>query len=131
MAASTAQYPVGTGAFALDEWVRGDHLRLKRFPQYWEQGLPYLDDVVYLPMDDETVKMADLRAGSLDLVDAVPPSEQRAFVQDTRFRSFTLPGANWPNINLNCGAAAVQQQGAPAGGVVRGQPRSGHHCDLL
>ena len=95
------QYPVGSGAFAFDEWVRSDHLQLKRFPQFYEQGLPYLDNVVYRPMDDETVKMADLRAGSLDLIDAVPASEQRAFVQDTRFRSFVLPGANWPQVILN------------------------------
>lgn len=93
--------PVGTGAFAFDEWVRGDHLRLKRFPGYFEQGLPYVDEVVYLPMDDETVKMANLRAGALDLVDAVPASQQRAFRQDPRFRSFILPGANWPLVYMN------------------------------
>ena len=76
-------FPVGTGAFAFDEWVRSDHIRLKRFPQYWEQGLPYLDEIVYLPMDDETVKMADLRAGALDVVDVIPAGEQRAIRQDT------------------------------------------------
>ena len=99
-----AQYglsPAGTGPFAFDEWVRGDHIRLKRFPAYWEQGLPYLDEVVYLPMDDETVKMADLRAGALDVVDVIPASQQRAVLQDPRFRTFILPGANWPMIRLN------------------------------
>jgi len=93
--------PVGTGPYAFDEWVRGDHIRLKRFPQYWEQGLPYLDEVLYLPMDDETVKMADLRAGALDVVDVIPASEQRAIRQDPRFRTFILPGANWPMVRLN------------------------------
>lgn len=94
-------FPVGTGPFAFDEWVRSGHIRLKRFPGYWEQGLPYLDEIVYLPMDDETVKMADLRAGALNVVDVIPAREQRTIRQDNRFRTFILPGANWPMVRLN------------------------------
>ena len=38
-----ARNPVGTGPFRFVEWVKDDHLTIKRFDGYWEKGLPYLD----------------------------------------------------------------------------------------
>jgi peptide/nickel transport system substrate-binding protein len=93
--------PVGTGPFEFVEWVKNDHITLKRFSGYWEQGLPDLDEIVYRPMGDETVKMANLRAGGLDVVDVIPAREQHAFRGDRRFHTTVLPGANWPMIRLN------------------------------
>jgi len=96
-----ALHPVGTGPFAFVEWVKNDHIALKRFDGYWEKGLPYLDGVIYRPTPDETVKMADLRAGSLDVIDTVPAREQRAVHDDPRFRTIPLAGTRWPMIRLN------------------------------
>jgi peptide/nickel transport system substrate-binding protein len=95
------QHPVGTGPFAFAEWVKDDHITLQKFPGYWQKGLPYLNRLVYRPLNDETVKMADLRAGSLDVVDTIPAREQRAIRSDSRFETIALPGARWPMIRLN------------------------------
>jgi len=94
-------HPVGTGPFSFVEWVKNDHIALKRFDGYWEKGLPYLDGLIYRPTPDETVKIADLRAGALDIIDTVPASEQRAIRADDRFRTTPLAGALWPMIRLN------------------------------
>ena len=37
---------MGTGPFALAEWNKGESLRLVKNPNYWEEGLPLLDEVV-------------------------------------------------------------------------------------
>jgi len=94
-------HPVGTGPFGFVEWVKNDHITLKRFDNYWERGLPYLDEIIYHPTPDETVKMANLRAGSLDVIDTVPAREQRAVRNDPRFHTILLSGARWPMIRLN------------------------------
>jgi peptide/nickel transport system substrate-binding protein len=102
--AQYGQHPVGTGPFTFAEWVKDDHITLRRFPAFWQRGLPHLDGVVYRPLNDETVKMADLRAGSLDIVDTVPAQQQRAVRNDPRFQTLVLPGTRWPMIRLNTAA---------------------------
>jgi hypothetical protein len=52
-----ARNPVGTGLFQLVEWVKDDHVRVKRFTQYWREGAPLLDEVVYRPIPDLTVRL--------------------------------------------------------------------------
>jgi peptide/nickel transport system substrate-binding protein len=64
-----ARRPVGTGPFQFVEWVKDDHLSVRRFPGYWKAGLPHLDEIVYKPIPDHTVKLTALRTGTLDLID--------------------------------------------------------------
>lgn len=61
-----ARNPVGTGPFRFDEWVRDDHLRLRRYEDYHEKGLPYLDAIVYHPITDQSVVFTELRTGTID-----------------------------------------------------------------
>ncbi len=46
------KHPVGAGPFELVEQVKGDHATLKRFKDYWQQGLPYVDQIEYKPIAD-------------------------------------------------------------------------------
>ena len=61
-----ARNPVGTGPFKFVEWVRDDHLRLRRNEDYYEKGLPYLDEIVYHPTTDQSVVFTELRTGNID-----------------------------------------------------------------
>ena len=99
--AQYGQHPVGTGPFTFVEWVKDDHITLIKFPGYWQRPMPYLDELVYRPLNDETVKMANLQGGSLDIVDTVPAQKQRAIRSDPQFDTVILPGTRWPMIRLN------------------------------
>ena len=99
--AEYGQHPVGSGPFSFAEWVKDDHITLKRFSGFWQRGLPYLDELVYRPLNDETVKVANLQAGSLDIVDTIPAQKQRAIRSDAQFNTIILPGTRWPMIRLN------------------------------
>jgi ABC-type transport system substrate-binding protein len=46
------RHPVGTGPFQFVEWVPDDHLTLERFPQYWDNGEPRVDRLVYRIVPD-------------------------------------------------------------------------------
>jgi len=61
------QGAVGTGPFILDEFRPQQIVRLKRNPNYWRQGLPHLDEIVYRVADDINTRATMLAAGDVDL----------------------------------------------------------------
>ncbi len=65
----TRRAPLGWGAFVVDEWVRGDHITLSRNPEYFraDEGLPYLDEVVFKVRADAEDVTAALLSGSCDI----------------------------------------------------------------
>ena len=65
--ATTAQ-PVGTGAFKLVEWKRGDYLKLVRNPAYWRSGEPYLDAIVAKIIPQSSSRTQALLAGEVDFI---------------------------------------------------------------
>lgn len=64
--------PPGTGAFRFVEWKKGEAVRLQRNQNYWKKGLPYLNELVFKPIADETVRFTALRAGDLDISERIP-----------------------------------------------------------
>jgi peptide/nickel transport system substrate-binding protein len=78
---TVATEPIGTGPFKLEEWVPGDHLTLVRFEDYWQEGLPYLDEVIVKPIPDEQSRVINLLAGTLDGLWLVPYSDIAALRQ--------------------------------------------------
>ena len=67
-----ARNPVGTGPFQFAERVKDDHVRVKRYAQYWREGVPILDEVVYRPIHDPTVRLTAMRACDLHIIDGIP-----------------------------------------------------------
>jgi len=68
--------PVGTGPFKFVEWVPGDRLVAEKFEDYWQEGLPYLDQVVIKPIPDEQSRMVNLLAGGIDALRGVPLADK-------------------------------------------------------
>ena len=69
--------PIGTGPFRFKEWARGNHVILERNPDYWENGKPYLDRIVFRFIADASARAAALEAGEAQLgaLTPVPLSE--------------------------------------------------------
>jgi peptide/nickel transport system substrate-binding protein len=49
-------HPVGTGPFTFVEYIRDGKLTLKKNPNYWDAGKPYLDAVEISIITDDTVR---------------------------------------------------------------------------
>src|ERR687897_1790243 len=64
--------PVGTGPFKFVERVRGDHITVEKNPDYWREGLPKLDKIIYRGITDENVQYQNLQSGELDVIDSIP-----------------------------------------------------------
>ncbi|MFM9918481.1 ABC transporter substrate-binding protein [Lacisediminihabitans sp. H27-G8] len=92
-----ARNPVGTGPFEFVEWVQGDHITLKKNPNYFKKGLPHLDSITFkfLPVDQSRIDA--LSSGEIDWADAVPLQQVPALKKDPRFTLVTSPVAGIPD----------------------------------
>ncbi len=67
------RHPLGTGPFAFDHWTQGQEIVLKRNPDYWEKGKPYLDEVRYALSFSPETAFLKLQLGEVDvLMDYLP-----------------------------------------------------------
>ncbi len=64
--------PVGTGPYRMTEWVQDDHVTLERWDQFFKPDKPYLDEVVFRAIGDDTVRLTGLQTGELDWIQRVP-----------------------------------------------------------
>lgn len=57
---------VGTGPFQLAEWEPDQQMVLKKNPNYFEADRPYLDEIVFRVIPEESSIVAALRTGQVD-----------------------------------------------------------------
>lgn len=60
--------PVGTGPYMFDTFTPGRELVVKRNPNYFESGKPYLDEVIFTGYPDEASQVNALEGGQLDVI---------------------------------------------------------------
>jgi peptide/nickel transport system substrate-binding protein len=89
--------PVGTGPFKWVERQPGVSVKLTRFDDYWQKGLPYLDGITYIPYPDDPARVTALRTGAVDLIDYVPFNEIGPLSADPKFfiTSDSVSGYGW------------------------------------
>ncbi len=63
----------GTGPFVLERFVAENIVVIKRNPNYYESGLPYLDAIEYRIIPDEAARLAALRTGTIHYMWSVDP----------------------------------------------------------
>ena len=66
------EHPIGTGPFMFDSWEKGAQVVLKKYPGYWDEGKPYLDELVFKVLTDSNARVLQLQGGELDIATDVP-----------------------------------------------------------
>ena len=101
LGADFATRAVGCGAYKLASWTKNGELVLEAFPGYWRGGERGFDRLVYRPIPDETVRLANLRSGTLQLVDSVPPQAVAGLAREAAVRVAQMPGLGFNAWSLN------------------------------
>lgn len=57
----------GTGPFMVKEFIPNEVLHLERNPDYWQEGLPHLDEVIFQVVPDINTRVTMLEAGDVDV----------------------------------------------------------------
>jgi len=60
--------PIGTGPFKYVNYVPGEKLVVEKFADYWQEGLPHLDEVEFKIVPDVETEFVDLQAGTIDIM---------------------------------------------------------------
>lgn len=66
--------PVGTGPFIMEEFAPGDRMILKKNPDYWEAGLPKVDEMVFRNLPEMTTMVSALESGTVQMIGLDPES---------------------------------------------------------
>jgi peptide/nickel transport system substrate-binding protein len=83
---------VGTGPYTVESWQRDDHIKFVKNPDYWQEGLPYLDAIEMRRIPDPMVAAATIEAGEADMWVAVNQVEQILDLQNKGFQVVWGPG---------------------------------------
>jgi 4-phytase/acid phosphatase/peptide/nickel transport system substrate-binding protein len=82
--------PVGTGPFVFKEWKRADSVAVVKNPDYWRKGLPYLDEIVFLPIPDHESRYAALVSGQADILVTDRPAHIEKLDGNPAFEKYLL-----------------------------------------
>ncbi|MCG9629251.1 ABC transporter substrate-binding protein [Vibrio sp. Isolate30] len=63
---------VGNGAFLLDEWVVNERVELKKNTNYWDSGDTHLNQVTYIPFENQNASINRYAVGEVDITSDVP-----------------------------------------------------------
>ncbi len=79
---SFGEAPIGSGAFMLKEWRRGDRIILEANPLYWEEGLPKLEGIEWIYVPNDNTRVLQLTAGEVDAATFIPWNQIPALEAD-------------------------------------------------
>ena len=71
-----ARHPLGTGPFMFESWAPGQEIVLKRNPNYFVKGRPYLDQIKFEFAASTTTALLQLQSGQIDVLGSGIPSGQ-------------------------------------------------------
>ncbi len=93
--------PVGTGHFKMKTWTRGESILLERNPDYWEAGLPYLDEVMFRFIPEDAARVVALEAGEVHAIMRVPPADIPRLEADPDIEVLKVPSVRTIYIGFN------------------------------
>lgn len=93
--------PVGTGFFKLDRWDKDDQVVLVKNEDYWQEGLPYLDGIVYKLVKDSQVAKLSITTGQVDVLQDPPVDQLPELQKNPDVKVLSAPGGAQMLIDVN------------------------------
>lgn len=95
--------PVCSGPFKFVERIQNDRIVLERFTDHWNADAYHFDKVIFLPIPDTTVRLANLRAGDLDMLERLAATDAAAVKNDANLTYSEAVGIGYQGITINVG----------------------------
>jgi len=93
--------PVCAGPFKFVERVQQDRIVVEKFADYWNAGNVHIDRVVFRPIVESTVRLANLKAGSLDLIERALATDLKEIKADPKLKLATQIEIGYQGLTLN------------------------------
>jgi len=95
--------PVCAGPYKFVERVPQDRIVLERFKDYWDKDRVFIDRIVYRPIQDSTVRLANLKSGQLDLLERLLATDVDEVKKDAKLHLATGTELGYQGITMNIG----------------------------
>jgi peptide/nickel transport system substrate-binding protein len=102
--------PVCSGPFRFVERIAQDRMVFERYPQYWNKDQIHLERIVYTPVPDATVRLANLRSGQFDFIERVAPSDIEKLKTDAKLKVARITEIGYQGITINVGKSDIAQK---------------------
>ncbi|POF28006.1 ABC transporter substrate-binding protein [Roseibium marinum] len=96
-----AEKPVASGAFVVEDWLRGDRVILAKNPEFWEADRVSLDGVEWISIPDDNTRMLKIEAGELDAAIFVPFSRIEQLKQNPDLKVELDPSTREDHLLIN------------------------------
>src|ERR1700759_377625 len=96
-------HPVCAGPYKFVERVQQDRIVFEKFADYWNKDNVFIDKIVFLPIVDATVRLANLKSGGLDLLERLLATDIKDVKADSRLKLSTAIELGYQGITLNIG----------------------------
>jgi peptide/nickel transport system substrate-binding protein len=94
-------HPVCAGPYKFVERVQQDRMVFEKFADYWNKDNVLIDRVVFLPIVDVTVRLANLKSGGLDLIERVLATDIKDVRADPKLVLSTAPELGYLGLTIN------------------------------
>src|ERR1700732_5172300 len=96
-------HPVCAGPYKFVERVQQDRIVFEKFADYWNKDNIHIDRIVYLPLVDATVRLANLKSGGLDLIERLLATDIKAVQSDPKLKLSSAIELGYQGVTLNIG----------------------------
>src|ERR1700720_2393710 len=96
-------HPVCAGPYKFVERVQQDRMVFEKFADYWNKDNVFIDRVVFLPIVDATVRLANLKSGGLDLIERLLATDIKDVRADNRLKLATALELGYMGLTVNTG----------------------------
>jgi peptide/nickel transport system substrate-binding protein len=94
-------HPVCAGPYKFVERVQQDRMVFEKFADYWNKDNVFIDRIVFLPIVDATVRLANLKSGGLDLIERVLATDIKDVQSESRLVLSTAPELGYLGLTIN------------------------------
>jgi peptide/nickel transport system substrate-binding protein len=93
--------PVGTGPFEFVSWTKDDSIELVKNENYWMEGYPKLDKVIFQVIPDNAARLTALRSGEIDVMDGLNPDDVEMIESEPGLTMFERTANNIGYLGFN------------------------------
>jgi peptide/nickel transport system substrate-binding protein len=102
--------PVCSGPFRFVERVAQDRIVFEKYANYWNKSAINFDKIIFTPIPDSTVRLANLRSGQFDFIERVAPSDMEGLTRDKKFKIARITEIGYQGITINVGKSDQAQK---------------------
>ena len=104
--AEFSRNPIGTGPFRFSEWKSQQSVRLDKNEDYYVEGKPRLDGIIFQVVPDRLNLWRQVQSGDIDLMESAPPADFNRLTEswnsgNSSIKPYSFLGRSYTYIGWN------------------------------